>query len=72
MSFVEIDLFNIYVAPLAIMMVAAYAVLFCLRSVAARQGWFAYLWHPGLFEFALYMIILSGIVLIVARWHVHG
>ena len=72
MSFVEIDLFNIYVAPIAIIMVAAYGALFCLRRIAARQGWFAYLWHPGLFEFALYMVILSGMVLIVARLHIHG
>jgi protein AaeX len=69
-SFVEINLFGVYVAPLSLMMVAAYGVLFALRRLAARRGWFAAVWHPGLFEFALYVIILSGIVLIVGGLHV--
>jgi protein AaeX len=71
MSFVEVDLFGVYVAPMSVMMVAAYAVLFCFRKVAARLGWFDFIWHPGLFEFALYMVILSGIVLMTASLHLH-
>jgi hypothetical protein len=72
MSFVEQDIFGVYVAPIAPMIVAAYVVLYIFRKVAARLGWFDFIWHPGLFEFALYLIILSTIVLAAARLHSHA
>ena len=71
MSFVETDILGVYVAPISIMMVFAYAVLFGLRKAAVRLGWFDLLWHPGLFELALYMIILSATVLTVGALHAH-
>lgn len=71
MSFVEVDLFGVYVAPLSIMMAAAYGLLFCFRQVAVRLGWFDHIWHPGLFELALYVIILSAVVLLAGRMFPH-
>jgi hypothetical protein len=67
MSFIEINLFGVYVAPISMMMVAAWLVLIALRRVAGRFGLLRYVWHPALFMFAVYMITLSSIVLIVAR-----
>jgi hypothetical protein len=37
-----------------------------LRRFAARFGLLRYVWHPALFVFAVYMIVLSSIVLLVA------
>ena len=65
MRFVEIDLFGVYVAPIVLLMVAAYAVFFPLRLIASRCGWLERVWHPGLFEFAAYLIVLSCMVLAV-------
>ena len=67
MSFIEIDLFGVYVAPISLMMVAAWLVLIALRRIAGRFGLLRYVWHPALFMFAIYMITLSSFVLIVAR-----
>ena len=67
MRFAEIDLFGVYVAPISLMMVAAWLVTIALRRVAARSGLLQYAWHPALFVFAVYMIVLSSITLIVAR-----
>jgi protein AaeX len=67
MRFVEVDLFGVYVAPLSMMMVAAWFVLIALRRVADHFGLLRHVWHPALFVFAVYMITLSSIVLIVAR-----
>ena len=72
MSFVEVNLFGVYVAPISLMMIVAYGVLYGFRRVAARRGWFAFVWHPGLFELALYLIILSTIVLLAAQLHLHA
>ena len=67
MSFVEINLFGVYVAPISVMMVAAWLVLIALRRVADRFGLLRHTWHPALFVFAVYMILLSSIVLVVGR-----
>jgi hypothetical protein len=67
MRFAEIDLFGVYVAPISLMMVAAWFVTIALRRVASRFGLLQYVWHPGLFVFSVYIIILSSWILIVAR-----
>jgi protein AaeX len=65
--FTEINLFGVYVAPVSVMMAAAWFVTIWLRSSAARFGVLRYVWHPSLFVFAVYLIVLSSIVLIAAR-----
>ena len=67
MKFVEVDLLGVYVAPISVMMVAAWFVTVVLRRVTGRFGLLAYVWHPALFVFALYIIVLSSIVLVTAR-----
>lgn len=67
MRFFEINIYGVYVAPIAVMMAAAWLMMLPLRRIADRFGLPRRVWHPALFEFAAYMIILSGIVLVVAR-----
>jgi hypothetical protein len=67
MSFTEIDLFGVYVSPISLMMVGAWLVTIALRRAASRFGLLQRVWHPGLFVFAVYIIVLSSWVLIVAR-----
>jgi hypothetical protein len=64
--FTEIDLFGVYIAPMSMMMVAAWAATIALRRSAARLGLLRYVWHPALFVFAVYMVVLSTIVLVTA------
>jgi protein AaeX len=66
-KFTEINLFGVYVAPISLMMVAAWAVTIGLRWFAARFGLLRYVWHPAVFMFAIYMMVLSSIVLVAAR-----
>jgi hypothetical protein len=67
MSYAEINLFGVYVAPIAPMMVAAWVLLIPLRRLADRFGLLRYVWHPALFLFAVYLVMLSAIVLLVGR-----
>jgi protein AaeX len=67
-SFTEINLFGVYVAPISVIMAAAWVVTIGLRRFAARFGVLRYVWHPSLFMMAVYMIVLSSMVLLVARW----
>jgi hypothetical protein len=66
MKFIEINLFGVYVAPMSVMVVAAWFVTAALERVANRFGLLGYVWHPALFILAVYMIVLSSIVLIAA------
>ena len=67
MNFTEVNLFGVYVAPISWMMAAAWLVLISLRRAADHFGLLGHVWHPALFVFAVYMIVLASIVLIVAR-----
>ena len=67
MRFVEIDLLGVYVAPMSLLIIAAWLVTVALRLVANRFGLLTNVWHPALFLFAVYMIVLSSMTLIVAR-----
>jgi len=65
--FTEVNLFGVYVAPISVMMVAAWVVTIGLRRFVARFGLLRHVWHPSLFVFSVYMIVLSSMVLAVAR-----
>jgi protein AaeX len=67
MNFTEINLLGVYVAPISLMMIAAWLILIPLRRIADHIGLLREVWHPALFWFAIYMIVLSGIVLTIAR-----
>jgi protein AaeX len=65
--FTEVDLLGVYVAPMSLLMVAAWLVTIALRRVADRFGLLQHVWHPALFVFAVYMIVLSSMTLVAAR-----
>jgi len=67
MRFVEINLFGVYIAPISLMLVVAWVVTIALRRIAERFGLLRHVWHPALFVYAVYMIVLSSIVLVLAR-----
>jgi hypothetical protein len=67
MRFTDINLFGVYIAPFSLMMVAAWVIVIGLRRIAVRFDLLRQVWHPALFVFAVYMIVLSSIVLIIAH-----
>ena len=66
MSFTEVNLFGVYVAPISVMMEVAWVITIALRRIATRFGLLQYVWHPALFVFAVYIIVLSSWTLIIA------
>jgi uncharacterized protein DUF1656 len=66
MRFSEIDLFGVYVAPIVVTMFGAWIVMLALRQIASRTGLLRFVWHPALFVFSIYIIVLSCWVLITA------
>jgi uncharacterized membrane protein YkvI len=72
MRFAEVDVFGVYVAPIVPMMVGAWFLTVGMRWAATRYGLLRHVWHPALFTFAVYVIVLSLIVLGIARWGSHA
>jgi hypothetical protein len=67
MRYAEIDLLGVYVAPIAPMIVIAWLIVLPVRRLAEHFGLLRFVWHPALFVFAIYTILLSGIVLLAGR-----
>ncbi len=67
MRFAEINLFGVYVAPISLMMALTWILLTIFHRIAGHFGLMRYVWHPALFSFAVYIIMLSSIILFVAR-----
>jgi len=66
MRFSELNLFGVYVAPIAVTMLAAWIVMLVLRQIASHTGLLRLVWHPALFVFSIYIIVLSSWILIAA------
>jgi hypothetical protein len=63
----EIDLLGVYVAPISLLIIAAWFATIGLRRIADRFDLMSQVWHPALFMFAVYVIVLSSMVLVIAR-----
>jgi hypothetical protein len=70
--FVEVNIYGVYVAPLSLMMLVAWLILLMLRRLAVRFNVLRYVWHPAVFVFSIYIIVLSAIVLIVGASRAAG
>jgi hypothetical protein len=49
------------------MMIEAWLITIVLRRIASRSGLLRYVWHPALFVFAVYIIVLASSILTLAE-----
>jgi hypothetical protein len=67
MNYAEVNLFGVYIAPIAPMIVAAWLMLVPFPRLAGRLGLLRHVWHPALFLFCVYVMLLSMVVLLAGR-----
>jgi hypothetical protein len=67
MRYVELNVFGVFVSPISAMILGAFAIYSVLWRVADRCGLWRHVWHPALASLALYVIVLSAIVIGVGR-----
>jgi hypothetical protein len=65
MRFTEVNLYGVYVAPVSVMLVTAWAITIALRRAIARFGLLNHVWHPALFVLSVFVMILSAITLVI-------
>jgi Protein of unknown function (DUF1656) len=58
----ELDLFGVVVPSLLLWSVIAYALARGAAKLMSRIGLYRHLWHPALFDFALYVCIVTSLV----------
>ena len=63
----ELDIYGVYIPGLLALMFATYLVSIAVRRVLAWTGAYALVWHRGLFDVALYVILL-GAMFSFTRW----
>ncbi|GBD57978.1 DUF1656 domain-containing protein [Gluconobacter wancherniae] len=61
----EVNIFGVFVSPIAVYAIAAVFVTLFLRSILWRTGALAWFWHVALFEIALYVCVLCLLILYV-------
>ncbi|MBZ6078111.1 DUF1656 domain-containing protein [Microvirga puerhi] len=64
----EIDLFGIFLPPLFAYAGLAALLWLVLRALLRWVGAYRLIWHPALFNTALYVLILSGCIFAVFHW----
>lgn len=57
----EVSLYGIYVPPLLLLALLALVVSRLLNRVLARTGFYRHVWHPALFDFSLFIIVLGSL-----------
>ena len=68
MRFSEIDIFGVFVSPVAVMLPAAWIIMVLIRHLLDAMGLWRHLWHPALAGLAVYVLVLSAIVIGAAAW----
>ncbi|GAB0114780.1 DUF1656 domain-containing protein [Acidisoma sp. C75] len=64
--FVEAQTAGLFYAPIVLYCLIAAVIFLPLRAILGRIGFFSLVWHPALFEVALYALITGAIVLLLA------
>lgn len=64
----EVSLYGLYVPPLLLLTLAALAVSRLLNRILARTGFYRVVWHPALFDFSLFVIVLGSLSFFASNW----
>lgn len=63
----DFDVYGVYVPRLLVLMLLTLALIIVLRRGLAWIGAYSLVWHRGLFDLALFVLVL-GAVSSLARW----
>ncbi|KAB0678475.1 DUF1656 domain-containing protein [Aureimonas leprariae] len=64
----DLDLFGIFVPHLLVLAFAALLASLLLKRILAVAGAYRLVWHPALFDLAVYVILLGGLDLAFSRY----
>ncbi|WP_108259715.1 DUF1656 domain-containing protein [Mangrovicoccus ximenensis] len=59
----DLDLAGVFIPGLLVLLGTSYGIYRLLHRLLARIGAYAHVWHPALFDIALYFSVLGASVL---------
>jgi hypothetical protein len=68
----EIQIDGVLIPALLVVAVEAFLVMFVMRTILRRLHFYRLVWHAGLFDTALYVVILWLAVLVSMPFHSSG
>lgn len=63
----ELDIYGVYLPGLLGAMLLTLVLTSVVRKILAWTGIYAIVWHRGLFDIALYVVLLGGVTTIYQR-----
>ena len=57
----ELNIYGVYVPWLLVLGAATLFIVKVVSGVLARLGFYRLVWHPALFDLALYVVLLFGV-----------
>ena len=57
----HLNIYGVYVPMLLVLMLVAYLVKSLLGTLLQRLGFYRWVWHPPLFNLALYIMVLGAL-----------
>jgi hypothetical protein len=64
----EVSIYGLYLPPLLLLTLAALVVARLCKLVLARTGFYRAVWHPALFDFSLFVIVLGALTYFTRNW----
>ncbi len=64
----ELDIAGVLMPALLLWCVVAYALSALLHAGLRRIGFYRLVWHPALFDFALFICLLGGVVYLSSEY----
>ena len=64
----EFNLYGVFVPSLMVWIGIAVGVTALLRVGLRRAGLYRLVWHPALFDLALFVIVLGGVITLAPSW----
>ncbi len=63
----EIDIYGVFVPDLMVWFVVAFVLSVPIRRLLALVGFYRLVWHRALFDVALFVILLGGVIVVSHR-----
>jgi Protein of unknown function (DUF1656) len=64
----ELDLFGVIVPSLLLWSVLAFVLARIVSRMIARAGLYRHVWHPALFDFALFVSLIASLVFLAKEY----
>jgi hypothetical protein len=64
----EVSIYGLYVPPILLLALAALVVSKLFSLALARTGFYRQVWHPALFDFSLFVIVLGALTYLTRNW----